>query len=149
MGTKIFMQWNTGKTWSEGRIVRASSADCKVLTGIWTAGRTGSRISLSEVGIRVWYFFNKKERQTHWSWIYCATIFPHPWEDDDSSEKLRQKTKSLPHLSLRLSQFPLHIVHYPYKGRNYTVIIKYPKPRKPHKPQFPNYPEIPWYFLSL
>lgn len=93
LGTKILIHWNTGKTCSEGRTVRASSADCKVLTATGTAGRVGSRISPSEAGMRVWHFLNKKERQTHWSWIYCATIFPHPWEDDDSSKKLRQKSQ--------------------------------------------------------
>lgn len=61
------MQWNTGKTWSEGRMVRASSADCSVLTGVWTAGRMGSGGPPSEGGRRVWYFFNRKDRQTHWS----------------------------------------------------------------------------------
>lgn len=133
LGTRTFMQWNTGKTWSEGRTVRAPSADCRVLAGIWTAGRTGSGTSPSDDGIRVWYFLNKKERQTHWSWIYCVTTFPHPWEAAESSEKLKQNRHSSSLAPWSQAQSSVHGIMI-LTRKKVTVALKDPVPQKARRP---------------
>lgn len=88
-GTRVFMQRNTGETWSEGRMDRASSAARRVCSGVRPEGSEGSSSSPSVAGTRGWHRLSRKERQTHWSRTYWATILPHPWQDDDSSKKLK------------------------------------------------------------
>lgn len=105
-GTSTSMQRNTGKMRSAGRTVRTSRADRRVCAGISTAGRKHSCASLSVAGLRGRCLLSRKARQTHWSCIYCATVFPHPGEDGDSSKTLKfSKGKVLSHA---LSQIRLH-----------------------------------------
>lgn len=103
-GTSVFMQQNTGETWSEGRMDRASSAARRVCSGVRPEGSEGSSSSPSVAGTRGWHRLSRKERQTHWSWTYWATILPHPWQDDDSSKKLKDPRHhaTLPQPSLRV-----------------------------------------------
>lgn len=98
------MQRNTGETWSEGRMDRASSAARRVCSGVRPEGSEGSSSSPSVAGMRGWHRLSRKERQTHWSWTYWATILPHPWQDDDSSKKLKDPRHhaTLPQPSLRV-----------------------------------------------
>lgn len=85
--------------------MRAASAARRVLSGVRTAGGTGSGAAPSEAGGRAGCFFSRRERQAHWSWMYCAATLPHPGEDGDSSRRLKQKASHCCPPSVRLGAF--------------------------------------------
>lgn len=60
------MQSKTGKTWSEGRIVRASNADSRIFLDLSTVENDISEVS-SCSWTNVGNEFKTKRRQIHWS----------------------------------------------------------------------------------
>lgn len=60
------MQSNTGETWSEGRIDRASNADCRISFDLSAMDSDITEVS-SHPWARVANEFKTKRRQIHWS----------------------------------------------------------------------------------
>lgn len=107
LGTKIFIQWGTGKTCSE----KEEPWGLPVQT---TKSATGT--SPSEAGVRVSHFLNKK-RNRPTDREYIVQLFSPSmgrWWLFKKTETIKLSHK--PHPSLGLSQFLLHVAaQYPYK----------------------------------